>query len=138
MNNIFIENSNIKLNVINNKLYLIPLSENFNNKNYLELLEKLELFINDIIENNNKFYLILDVSNVNMLKIKNIFEYLYKCSIFFKKHDSFLKNHLFGTIIIMSSVINMTIFDYFLKFYKPTRPYKFYKNYNDIIYDFKL
>ena len=136
--NILIDNNNIKLSLIENKLYLVLLNENFNNRNYLELLQKLELFFNNSKNNNSKFYLIVDISKVSMLKINNVFDYIYKFTIFFKKHDPFLQYYLFGTIIIMSSEINMTIFEYLLKFYKPVRPYKFCKNYNDINYDFKI
>jgi len=135
-NYILIHNNNIKLNIIDNKLYLNVLSENVTTKDYLELLKELEIFFNNTKNNNNKFYFIVDISQITIMSITNIFDYVYKFTLFFKKHDLFLQNHLYGTIIIMTSKINKVIFDYLLSFYKPTRPYKFYKNYNEIVYDF--
>lgn len=137
-NYILIHNNNIKLNIIDNKLCLTILSENVTTKDYLELLNELEIFFNNTKnnKNNNKFYFIVDISQTTIMNITNIFDYVYKFTLFFKKHDLFLQNHLYGTIIIMTSKINKVIFDYLLSFYKPTRPYKFYKNYNEIVYDF--
>jgi len=142
MNNIiFIENNNVTLNLVDNKLYLTVLHYNFNNEDYLNVLQNLELFFTIRKKNNDPFYLIIDISKTTMLKIKNIFDYVYKCTLFFKKHHPFIEKHLYGTIIIMENRINKTIFEYLLKFYKPIRPYKFIKNnnnINDVIHDFKF
>ena len=142
MNNIiFIENNNVKLNLVDNKLYLTLLHYNFNNEDYLNVLQKLESFFIISKKNNMRFYLIIDISKTAMLKIKNIFDYVYKCTIFFKKHHIFIEQYLFGSVIIMENKINKIIFEYLLKFYKPIRPYKFIKNnsnINNILCDFKL
>lgn len=133
MNNIiFIENNNVMLNLIDNKLYLTILDKKFNNEDYLKILESFELFFSTSQKINNKFYLIIDISKTSMLQIKNIFDYVYKCTIFFKKHHLFIKKYLFGTIIIMENKINKKIFEYLLTFYKPIRPYKFTNNINNI------
>lgn len=135
-NYILIHNNNIKLNLIDNKLCLTILSENVTTKDYLELLNELEIFFNTTKNNKKKFYFIVDITQATIMNINNIFDYIYKFALFFKKHDLFLQNYLYGTIILMTSSINKVVFDYLLSFYKPTRPYKFYKTYNEIVYDF--
>lgn len=129
---IFIERINVTAKLVDNKLYLTVLDKNFNNEDYLKILQSLELFFNISQKNNNKFYLIIDISKTAMFKIKNIFNYIYKCTIFFKKHHHFIQEYLYGTVIIMENKINKKIFENFLKFYQPIRPYKFIKNDNNI------
>ena len=136
---IYLENNNIKLNLVDNKLYLTFLHCNFNNNDYLKVIEKLESFFSITKKNDNRFYFIIDISNISMLKIKKIYGYITKCSHFFKKHEKFIEKHLFGTIIIMENKINKMVFNFFLKLYNPKRPYKIIKknkNFEDILNDF--
>lgn len=126
----------IKLYLEDNKLYIIFLGNGLNDKIYLKLLEKLELFYEVCKKKNKQFYFLLNFSQYKTIYFPSLFSYISKTSIFLNKHKEFYKTHKFGTIFITETKIAKQISELILSNYTPVRPFKFINNKEDIIFDF--
>ena len=125
-------NNNFQLFLEDNNLYFTILSTGFNNEDYLNFLEQMQVFFEICINKSSCFNFIIDISQTNIMLINNVFYYAYNTSIFLKKYDDLFKQYLNLSIVIIKNETTKNIFEYLFKFYKPVKPLKFKKNYNEL------
>ena len=120
----------------NNKLCITFFEEYLNDKIYLELLEKLELFYEVCKKKNIQFYLILNFSFMTVMSCAVLIKYISKTSVFLNKHREFYKTYKFGTIFITQTNVTKKIAELVLSSYTPVRPYKFINDEEEVVLDF--
>lgn len=126
----------IKIQLEDNKLYVIFLGESLNDKIFLKMLEKMELFFNICQKKNTKFYGIYDFSKYKTINFPSLYSYIKKGILFLNKHRDFFKTNLYGTIFLTESTMARNISELVLNQYTPIRPYKFLTTKEEILFDF--
>tara|TARA_Y100000816_G_C26108264_1_gene590019 strand:- start:4121 stop:4783 length:663 start_codon:yes stop_codon:yes gene_type:complete len=108
---------------INNDIFNITFQNiNFEKTDYILLIDKLKNMIETYKKNNKKFYFLINTTQINMLKIKNIYSYIIKFSVFFKNNEILIKDTIkYAYILSKKKSILLTIIG---KLYYTIIPYK--------------
>lgn len=126
----------IKIHLEDNKLYVTFLGESLNDKIFLKMLEKMELFFNICKKKNTKFYGIYNFSQYKTINFPSLYNYIKKGILFLDKHREFFKTNLYGTIFLTESTMAKNVSELVLSQYTPVRPYKFLTTKQELVFDF--
>ena len=127
----YLNKSFIKLE---NQILYITIDLDYNNKSILTLLEYFKNIWILTIENNNKYYLSINIVNVSILNT-NIIEQIV---IILTELSSIFITNLHSTCLIINSEYLLNIIKPILNFYNTVRPFKICNNNTECLQFFKL
>jgi len=123
------EDKYLDIKLDNNKLiYTIYNIDDLPTKEELIIIQdKLDTFLNTILESKKKFYQIFIFNEVNIIGLCNFTDRLDMMRSFFEKHHVLFQSQLYCTILVLDSILIRTTMEVIFKISPPTKPIHFTK-----------
>ena len=106
----------------NNILTLTFLENKFTDESSQKLIDNIDLFHRISEKYNNKFYSVVDLTNVSLINSANYIYYAPTLTKYLNSQKTFLKTYLYGTLYIINNNIVKTTLNFLLSHYTVETP----------------